>query len=116
MEQFQRVWGQKYRVYLKKGWMTTRAALGKREVERGKLSDKFCLAWAGASMYEASSENHWCCFRRTCSLSLQLMGEDWDQILREETCKGPVAREWGLICRHWRYRERKEAFNRNRVG
>lgn len=62
MEQLQRVWGQKYRVYLKKRWMTTRAALGKREVERGKLSDKFCLAWAGASMYEASSENHWCCF------------------------------------------------------
>lgn len=68
--------GQKYQICLKKSGMTTRAALGKRrKVQRGKLSDQFCLVGTAGSMEEASLENQWYCFRKMCSLSLQLMGK-----------------------------------------
>lgn len=39
-----------------------------------------------------------------------IIGEDRGQVLRMETCKGPVSRTDGLVLRHWKrgkYRERE---------
>lgn len=75
--------------------MEDKGCLGeKEERQKGKLNDEFYLVLAGVGIYDISLENHWCCFRKICSLSLQLMGEGKGQVLREETCKDPMSRVW----------------------
>ena len=87
------------------------------EVERGELNNEFCLVWAaGKYIWSKFRKLLVLSFRKMCSFSLQLMGESWGQVLRKDTCKGPVSRVWGLIWKHWRCRERGQVFNRSRVG